>query len=91
MAKDLTASQLADAYKGMSLIGENVKGIVVAGKLLLEIDTEVELGLSSTEITYLKANTGGPKHVIGLPADQKISVLMTRKNPAYVKPPKVRA
>jgi len=91
MAKDLTPTQLAEAYKAMSLIGENVKGILVAGKLLLEIDTEVEIGLSSTEVTYLKANTGGPKHVIGLPADQKISVLMTRKNHSFVKPPKVRA
>ena len=88
MAKDLTAGQLAEAYKSLTLIGQNLRGCVLNGKLLMEVDLDVELGLSSTQQTFLKCNSGGPKHVIGFPPDVKINVTMTRKNPDYVKPPK---
>ena len=88
MAKELTEAQLTKGYSSMSLIGENLKGIVVAGKLLMEIDLDTELGLSSTGATFLKANSGGPKSIIGLPSDIKVNLTMMRKNPDYVKPPK---
>lgn len=85
---ELTDAQIIKAYRDMSLIGQNLKGVVVGKKFLMEIDLDVELGLSSTGATFLKSNSGGPIIVQGFPAGVKANVTMTRKNPDYIKPPK---
>jgi hypothetical protein len=89
MAKDLTATQYSEAHGLMRLVGENIRACKVGGKVLIEIDPDVDLGPSQTGKQILKSNSGGQVHWDGiLPAGVKVALLQVRKNPDYKPPPK---
>ena len=78
----LTDAQLVKGYADMSLIGRNIKGIVVGSKLLMEVDLETTVGISKSGESINIGTTGGNIAIMGV---GKLGVNLYKPNPEFKK------
>lgn len=67
-------------------VGDNIQAVIVGFKLVLVIDIDENLGISSSGKTIGVASTGGITKVSGTEG-LKLNLYLGRRNPEYVQQP----